>query len=123
MTPTKTSVFFTSGKLLLNALKQSETAFSTLLIDATYKTNFFNLQLVCLGTVDRKRKYRLLGLFFTSSELKEDYADVLNFLRQSIEKRIGVKYHPKSVISDSSDAIIWAVNKVFNQNNDILHSM
>jgi hypothetical protein len=84
---------------------------SVLILDATYKTNRFNLPLVNLCTMTATNHTLLLGQAFVTHEEISDYEWVFRFYRKLCDQQ-EIPY-PQTIISDKAGGILGSVPLVF----------
>jgi MULE transposase domain len=84
---------------------------STIILDATYKSNKFNLYLLDIVGITCTGRTFIIGQAFLSSESTEDYQYVLEWLRD-IYVHAGVEM-PKTITSDKADGLLAALKIVF----------
>jgi hypothetical protein len=84
---------------------------SVLILDATYKTNRFNLPLINICTMTATNETLLIGQAFITHEEIGDYEWVLQFYKKLCDQQV-IPY-PKTIISDKAGGMLGAVPLVF----------
>ena len=80
--------------------------------DGTYKLMWQGFPVLVVGSSDKNKKFRPMGLAVASSETTEDYMFMFNTLKQSC----GQNYHPAVLIADCADTIMNASVQIFGHN-------
>ena len=82
-------------------------------IDATYKINWHGYPVIIAGVGDADRQFFPCVISVLSSETTEDYAFVLQALKNGASIHGGIEYQPEVVVADMARAISAAVGEVF----------
>ena len=87
-----------------------------LIIDATYKTNVFNMPFVEIVGVTSTNKTFCIAFAFIKDEKMDSYKWVLEELKLTLNECM----HPRVIVTDRELALMSACEKVFPHTNHIL---
>lgn len=73
--------------------------------DGTYKIVWEDFPMIIIGTIDRNRKFHMLGLCLTSNERESEYSFVFETFTKAAKKFVNVDFEPEILISDAAFAI------------------
>lgn len=90
--------FISSTKRLLKLASTQK----NICADGTYKMMWEDFPLVAVGTIDRMRKFHLIGLCLTSNERETEYSFVFRTIADAIKKHAKTDFKPEVLISDAA---------------------
>jgi len=73
--------------------------------DATYKLIWQGFPVLLLGTTDRNRKFRLLGIAVCSNEQTDDFEFLFQSLKETVQKIYNFELKTKILVENASHSI------------------
>lgn len=81
--------------------------------DGTYKIVWEGFPLVVVGTIDRIKRFHMIGMCLTSNERESEYEFVFKTLSKAVKKYLHADFEPEVLISDAAIPIRNAFYKAF----------